>query len=77
VRAFSIGPGSAEIFFELPSQRALVFGDRVLGIDGGLRVWPRKRDNYEQLLSTLQPFAHPRIERVLATHGDPVLSAGA
>ena len=78
VRAYSIGrPGSAEIPFELPSHRALAFGDTVLGIDGGLRVWPRKRDSYEQLLSTLQPLAHLNVDRVLVTHGDPVLRGGA
>lgn len=50
-----------EIPFELPLHQALAFGDPVLGIDGGLRVWPRKRDTCEQVPSTSQvavwPFA--------------------
>jgi glyoxylase-like metal-dependent hydrolase (beta-lactamase superfamily II) len=80
VRTYSIGrPGGAEIPFELPSHRALAFGDTVLGIDEGLRIWPRKRDNpyEERLLPTLQPLADLDIERVLVTHGDPVLRDGA
>ncbi len=44
VRAHPIGqPRRAEIPFELPSHRALAFGDTVLEIDGQLRVWPRHR----------------------------------
>ena len=85
VRAYPIGrPRRAEIPFEFPSHRALAFGDTVLGIDGGLRVWPRERDTarmrvaYEQrLLPTLQPLAHLDVERVLVTHGEPVLRDGA
>src|SRR6266511_1524061 len=45
LRAHSIGrPRRAEIPFELPSHRALAFGDSVLEVDGELRVWPRHRD---------------------------------
>ncbi len=41
VRAHPIGrPRRAEIPFELPSHRALAFGDTGLEIDGELRVWP-------------------------------------
>ena len=44
VRAHTIGqPRRAEIPFELPSHRALAFGDTVLGVDGELRIWPRRR----------------------------------
>jgi hypothetical protein len=39
----------AEIPFELPSHRALTFGDTALEVDGELRVWPR------HLLITLYP----------------------
>src|SRR5438552_5295774 len=45
VRALAIElPRRAEIPFELPSHRALAFGDTVLEIDGELRVWPRHRN---------------------------------
>ncbi len=85
VRAHAIGrPRRAEIPFELPSHRALAFGDTVLEIDGELRVWPRQRDSersraaFEQrLLPTLVPLAQLDIDRVLVTHGGPVLSNGA
>src|SRR5438132_9016267 len=79
VRAHPIGqPRRAEIPFELPSHRALAFGDSVLEVDGKLRVWPRQRDMsrswYEQrLLPTLEALAQLDVERVLVTHGEPVL----
>ena len=85
VRAHSIGrPRRAEIPFELPSHRALAFGDTVLEVDGELRVWPRNRDIdqrrawYEQrLLPTLEPLTRLDVERVLVTHGQPVVQNGA
>jgi hypothetical protein len=85
VRAHSIGrPRRAEIPFELPSHRALAIGDTVLEIDGELRVWPRHRDGerrrtwYEQrFLPTLGPLTRLDVERVLVTHGEPVLQNGA
>jgi hypothetical protein len=83
VRAHPIGrPRRAEIPFELPSHRALAFGDTVLEIDGELRVWPRHRDIdrvwYEQrFLPTLEPLTRLDVERVLVTHGEPVLRDGA
>ncbi len=72
----------AEIPFELPSRRALAFGDTVLEIDGELRVWPRQREMsrtwYEQrFLPTLDALARLDVERVLVTHGEPVLHEGA
>ncbi len=83
VRAHSIGqPRRAEIPFELPSHRALAFGDAVLEIDGELRVWPRRREIerawYEQrFLPTLDALTRLDVERVLVTHGGPVLRNGA
>jgi hypothetical protein len=85
VRAHSIGrPRRAEIPFELPSHRALAFGDAVLEVDGELRVWPRHRDIdqrqawYEQrFLPTLEPLTRLDAERVLVTHGEPVPQNGA
>ena len=85
VRAHPIGvPRRAEIPFELPSHRALAFGDTVLGIDGELRVWPRQRESarrqtwFEQrFLPTLEALTRLDVERVLVTHGEPVLHDGA
>jgi hypothetical protein len=83
VRAHAIGkPRRAEIPFELPTHRAVAFGDTVLEVDGELRVWPRHRDLdrtwYEEgFLPTLEPLTRLDIERLLVTHGGPVLRDGA
>ena len=85
VRAHPIRqPRRAEVPFELPSHRALAFGDTVLETDGELRVWPRHRDVerrrtwYEQrFLPTLDALTALDVERVLVTHGEPVLHDGA
>jgi len=85
VRAHPIGrPRRAEIPFELPSHRALAFGDTLLEIEGALCVWPRRREIerhrtwYEQkFLPTLEPLTRLNVERVLVTHGEPVLRDGA
>ena len=83
VRAHSIGrPRRAEIPFELPSHRALAFGDTVLEIEGELRVWPRHRNlertwYEERFRPTLEPLTGLDVERVLVTHGEPVLRDGA
>ncbi len=85
VRAHPIGqPRRAEIPYELPSHRALAFGDSVLEVDGELRVWPRQRDLdrrriwYEQrFLPTLDRLTRLDVERVLVTHGEPVLRHGS
>ncbi len=84
VRARTIGqPRRAEIPFELPSHRALAFGDSMLENDGELRVWPRHRDLerrrtwYEQrFLPTLRALTELDVERVLVTHGEPVVRDG-
>ncbi len=85
VRAHSIGrPRRAEIPFELPSHRALAFGDTVLEANGELRVWPRHCDGASRrtwydhrFLSTLAPLTGLDVARVLVTHGEPVLRDGA
>jgi glyoxylase-like metal-dependent hydrolase (beta-lactamase superfamily II) len=84
VRVHTIGhPRRAEMPVELPSHRALAFGDAVLEIDGKMRVWERinserRRTWYEQrFLPTLDALARLDIERVLVTHGEPVLRDGA
>jgi len=84
VRAHPIGrPRRAEIPFELASHRALAFGDTILEVDGELRVWPRHRNGerrrtwYEQrFLPTLRTLTGLDVERVLVTHGEPVVRDG-
>lgn len=84
VRAHAIGqPRRIEIPFELPSHRALVFGDSLIEIDGELRVWAtldseRRRAWYEhRYLPTLDALTKLDVERILVTHGEPVLRDGA
>jgi hypothetical protein len=67
----------------VPELRALVFGDAVVGTDGGLRVWTqgrvtdRRRDWYERrLIPSLRPLLDLDGDRVLVTHGPSVLGGG-
>jgi glyoxylase-like metal-dependent hydrolase (beta-lactamase superfamily II) len=66
-----------------PSARALAFGDAVVVNPAGeLRVWVQdpawRREWYdERFLPTLQPLLELDVERILVTHGAPVLRDGA
>ena len=83
-QAFAIGrPRRYEQPLWLPSHRALAFGDAVVEAGGALRLWAqsvpserRRRFLRERLAPTLQPLADLDPERVLVTHGRPVLSGG-
>lgn len=75
--------GAAETMFWLPDVRTLVPGDRILGARGGrLRLCPESwlywvsvdRDGLRLLL---EPLLELPIERVLVSHGQPVLRDGA
>jgi hypothetical protein len=75
--------GAAETVFWLPEVRTLVPGDRILGAeDGGLRLCPESwlywvKVNEEGLRALLEPLLELPVERVLVSHGEPVLSDGA
>jgi len=75
--------GARETMFWLPEQRTLVPGDRILGApDGGLMLCPESwlywvSVNRDELRTLLQPLLELPIERVLVSHGDPVLVGGA
>jgi hypothetical protein len=67
----------------LPSHRALVFGDAVAEVDGELRVWSERRVDAEvtsfyreRFNPTLEPLLELDFDRVLVTHGQPVLQDG-
>jgi hypothetical protein len=70
--------------FWLAEHRALVPGDRLLGAPGGgLRLPPQSWLGYlprpmtvTQLAEALRPLLELPIERVLVSHGEPVLSGG-
>jgi hypothetical protein len=58
---------------------ALAFGDRVIGAEGGLRIWDQHHisDAYRARLNGwLEPLLELDFERVLTTHGEPVLRDG-
>jgi len=79
--ALPIGkPRRQEMPLYFPRQRALAFGDTVIGIDGVLRVWqpaPFTPDWYEgAFVPTLRPLLDLDVERVLVTHGPAVLHDG-
>jgi hypothetical protein len=68
---------------ELPGHRALVFGDRIVGVDGGLRYWStnpitdaRRAFFHRQTAPQLRHLLDIDFDRALVTHGDPVLNGG-
>lgn len=76
--------GAGEVVFWLPDREALVFGDRVLGEPGGgLRLCPESWLGYlgssmdlSRLRELLRPLLELPFERVLVSHGEPVLADG-
>jgi glyoxylase-like metal-dependent hydrolase (beta-lactamase superfamily II) len=84
VSAHAIGrPRRHETPLFIPSQRALVFGDAVAEVEGKLRVWStgkvderRARWYRERFNPTLEPLLELHFDRVLVTHGQPVMADG-
>jgi hypothetical protein len=86
VVAFPIGrPRRSERPLWLPSHAALAFGDAVVTTpDGELRVWvwdpiddKRMRWYRDRFIPTFDPLLELPAERILVTHGEPVLQDGA
>ena len=68
---------------ELPRAKGLVFGDRVVGVEGGLRYWmsdPITDKSRASFRTTGAPaLAHLLeidFEHALVTHGEPVMKSG-
>ena len=82
VLAYTIGkPRRSEYPLYFPGLRAVVFGDAIVGAQGGLRFWNQSSstgaDWYRDVFAaTLRPLAEQDIEYVLTTHGPPVLADG-
>jgi hypothetical protein len=82
--AYKIGkPRRHETPLLLPSHNAIVFGDAVAEVDGALRVWAGERVDArvarfyrERFNPTLEPLLELDFDRVLVTHGQPVLANG-
>jgi len=84
VSAHKIGkPRRYETPLHVPSHRALVFGDAVAEVGGELRVWSGERVDAgvsrfyrDRFNPTLEPLLELDFDRVLVTHGEPVLERG-
>jgi glyoxylase-like metal-dependent hydrolase (beta-lactamase superfamily II) len=64
----------------IPDAAALAVGDAIVGVEGGLRVWVQGSGGEawyrERLIPSLEPLLELEFDRVLTTHGPPVLSGG-
>jgi hypothetical protein len=85
IRAFPTARDS-ELVYWLPRQKALVVGDVLLGAGAKpnatsdpLRLCPERwlgKSTHEDLRRSLQPLLDLPVQRVLVSHGEPVLRAG-
>jgi glyoxylase-like metal-dependent hydrolase (beta-lactamase superfamily II) len=70
-----------EIVLWIPRHRAVVPGDVLLGDgEGGLRMcpesWLPSGTGHRELAASLRPLLDLPVERVLVSHGEPVLAGG-
>jgi glyoxylase-like metal-dependent hydrolase (beta-lactamase superfamily II) len=85
IRAFPTARDS-ELVYWLPEQKALVVGDVLLGAGAKpnatsdpLRLCPERwlgKASHEDLRESLRPLLDLPVQRVLVSHGEPVLRAG-
>ena len=85
IQAFQT-PRAAEVVYWLPEQRALAVGDVLLGAgakprptDDPLRLCPERwlgKGTHDDLRASLRPLLDLPVERVLVSHGRPLLSDG-
>jgi hypothetical protein len=75
--------GAGETMYWLPAVASLVAGDRLIGAPGGrLQVCPQSwlsdvHVDRPGLVELLRPLLELPIERVLVSHGEPVLDGGS
>ncbi|HET8606583.1 MAG TPA: MBL fold metallo-hydrolase, partial [Gaiellaceae bacterium] len=69
---------SNEVVYWLPERRTLVVGDVILG---GPRLCPESwlpaGVGHAELRASLRPLLELDVERILVSHGEPVLAGGA
>ena len=85
IRAFPTAR-AAEVVYWLPEQRAVVAGDVLLGAgakpratDDPLRLCPERwlgKATHDDLRASLRPLLELPVERVLVSHGTPILRDG-
>jgi hypothetical protein len=84
VTAHPIGrPRRLETPLLLPAQRALVFGDALVGTADGPRIWAQERIdervlrfNRERFGPSLEPLLELDFDRLLMTHGPSLTTGG-
>jgi glyoxylase-like metal-dependent hydrolase (beta-lactamase superfamily II) len=72
---------STEVVYWIPGHRTLVTGDVLLGGEaGGVRLCPQSwlpaKTGLPELADSLRPLLELPVERILVSHGDPVLADG-
>jgi glyoxylase-like metal-dependent hydrolase (beta-lactamase superfamily II) len=72
---------ATEVVFWIPAHRTLVTGDALLGGEkGGVRLCPKSwlpaSTNHDRLRAGLRPLLDLPVERILVSHGEPVLAGG-
>jgi hypothetical protein len=80
VHAFASGRRTEHVLW-IPAHRALVPGDSILGEDGGgVRLCPESwlpaSVRHHHMRAALEPLLELPIERILVSHGEPVLTGG-
>jgi len=79
VEPFAV-PEVDETLWWLPELRTLVPGDALLGADGGISVcpdsWLDERSSHASIRAALRPLLDRPLERILVSHGEPVLAGG-
>lgn len=80
--ALAIGkPRRSEMPLYFAAHRALALGDVMVNYAGAVRIWQpppfTERWYREAFLPSLHPLLTLDVERILVTHGEPVLSSGA
>jgi hypothetical protein len=73
--------GAGETAYWLPAAESLLFGDRLLGEEGGVKLCPeswlrRERVDRAGLAHLMRPLIELPVERLLVSHGEPVLHDG-
>jgi hypothetical protein len=71
----------SEVVFWIPEHRALIAGDVLLGDgSGGVRMcpesWLPEKTGHRELAESLEPLLELPVQRILVSHGEPVLENG-
>ena len=69
-----------ETLWWLPEHSALVAGDALIGTSGAIEVcpdsWLDERSSHTSIRAALAPLLDLPLERVIVSHGEPVLEDG-